>query len=298
MEKQAGELQAEVDALLARAEARDAEEDGLYGKGRRGDEWPEELRFKQSRLARIQEAKRALEQEARAEAQAQQAEYEAKKKAWDERKKRRGGRPPKPPSPEPEAKRQRNFTDPDSRIMPVGRGKTFLQGYNCQAAVDEKAQVIVATDVTQQANDKRQLEPMVEKMRANTGGQLPSRLSADSGYFSEANVKMAEGHGIDPYIAPDNPRRGPPPLKPRGRIPKSATCTQRMARKLRTVKGRSTYSKRKHIAEAPFGQIKEARGLRRFSLRGLGQVSAEWDLICLGHNLLKLFRHGPVPAQA
>ena len=290
MEKKAAELEAEIAELLARAEATDAEEDGRFGAGRRGDELPEELRFKQSRLAKIREAKRALEEEARQAAEAQQAEYEAKKKAWDERKNRRGGTPPTPPS--PEAKRQRNFTDPDSRIMPVGRGASFVQAYNCQAAVDAHAQVVVASSVTQETNDKKQIAPMLEKIKETTGGATPEKLSADSGYFSAANLTLLESETIDPYIPPEIRKTAPAPLSLRGPIPHSATPGQRMTRKLRTLKGRATYKRRKAIVEPVFGQIKEARGLRRFSFRGFEKVRAEWDLICTSHNLLKLFRSG------
>ncbi len=292
MEKRAAELEAEVAELLARAQATDAEEDARYGAGRRGDELPSELRFKESRLAKIREAKRALEEEAREAAEAKKAEYEAKQKAWDERKNRRGGRPPTPPSPTPDPKKQRNFTDPDSRIMPVGRGASFVQAYNCQAAVDAHAQVVVASSVTQETNDKKQIAPMVEKIKETTGGATPEKLSADSGYFSAANLSVLEEETIDSYIPPEIKKNSPPPLNLRGPIPKSATPAQRMTRKLRTARGRATYKRRKAIVEPVFGQIKEARGLRRFSFRGFEKVRAEWDLICLTHNLLKLFRSG------
>ena len=293
MEKKASELRAEVDALLAQAQAVDAAEDGRYGQGQRGDELPKELRFKQSRLAKIEAAKVALEAEAGAEAEAQQPEYEAKKAAWEDRGRR--GRPPKEPTPEPEAKRQHNFTDPESRIMPAG--SSFVQGYNCQIAVDEKAQVVVAAHVTQHCNDKQEVVPLLAELKANTGGQTPRRCSADAGYFSEDNMEALEADHIDPYIATGRQAHGDKPLPIRGRIPQQATVKERMGRKLRTVKGRATYSKRKHIVEPPFGQIKEARGFRRFSLRGLVKVDFEWDLICLTHNLLKLFRSGwtPIP---
>jgi transposase len=293
MEKSAAELRAEVERLLAEAQATDAAEDALYGKGRRGEELPPDLRFKQSRLKKIEEAKKALEEEARAEAEAKQAAYEAKCEAWGNRTERRGGRPPKPPSEKPVPSAQRNFTDPDSRIMPIGRGKSFVQGYNCQAAVDEKAQIIVATNVTQETNDKQQLKPVLEKLKANTDGQTPQKISADSGYYSQANVTTLEADGIQAFIPPEqNPRGETAPLHPRGRIPKGATVKERMVRKLRTVKGRCTYSKRKGIAEPVFGQIKEVRGFRRFSFRGFHKVAPEWDLICLTHNILKLFRSG------
>jgi len=299
MEKSAAELRAEVERLLAEAEATDAAEDALYGKGKRGEELPKELRFRQSRLKKIEEAKKALEEEARAEAEAKQAEYEAKCEAWETRRERRRGRPPKPPSAKPAPTAQRNFTDPDSRIMPVGRGRSFVQGYNCQAAVDEEAQIIVATHVTQETNDKQQVKPVVEKLKANTEGEAPRAMSADTGYYSEANVTALEADGVEAFIPPQrDPRDKTAPLALRGRIPKGATVRERMVRKLRTVKGRCTYSKRKGIAEPVFGQIKEVRGFRRFSFRGFHRVAPEWDLICLTHNILKLFRSGWRPHLA
>jgi len=294
MEKKAAELQAEVDRLLCLAEETDTAEDTLHGKGNRGDELPEELRHKTSRLEKIRSAMKALESEAESEYSQKQAEYQAKKEA---REKRGGaGRAPKAPSKKPEVGRQYNFTDSDSRIQPVQGGKDFVQGYSCQAAVDEKAQIIVAADVTQDTNDKGQIAPMLEEIKANTGGQKPGKFTADSGYFSEANVETLQKEKIDAYIATGKQKHGERPLPcPRGRIPKSATVKDRMARKLRTIKGRCTYAKRKHIPEPVFGQIKEVRGFRRFSFRGQDKVQDEWDLVCLTHNLLKLFRSGWQP---
>jgi transposase len=289
MEKKAQDLEEEVAKLLAEAEAVDAQEDTLYGKGKRGDELPRELRFKQSRLKKIQEAVSALEHEAEARAAAQRREQEAKGKEAPSGK----GRKPKEASGKPDPKAQRNFTDPDSRIMKEGATGSFEQCYNCQVAVDEKAQVIVAATVTQQPTDKQQLKPVLEKLKENTGEKKPKRLSADAGYFSEANAIHCELEGIDAYLATQKHRHSKPPAPiPRGRIPRDATIKDRMARKLRTIKGRCTYSLRKQIVEPVFGQIKEVRGFRRFLLRGLEQVQAEWELICLAHNLLKLFRFG------
>jgi transposase len=291
MEKKAQELKAEVDRLLSQAEKTDCDEDNLYGKGKRDDDLPKELRFKQSRLQKIEEAMTALEEEAKQEAEAQQAEYEAKKKAYDKKTGRRG-RPPKAPSGTPKSKQQRNFTDPESRIMPVSGSKSFIQGYNCQAAVDEKAQIIIATNVTQETNDKLQVKPLVAAIEINLDGQLPKKASMDTGYFSETNCNYLQDKEIDAYVATAKLKHGEEPLALRGRIPKDATIKERMARKLRTKKGRSTYKLRKQIVEPVFGQVKEIRGLRRFSLRGLVNCQAEWDLICLTHNLLKLFRSG------
>lgn len=293
MVKKEKELNREVRDLLKEAERCDAEEDTLYGKGRRGDELPQDLRFKQSRLEKIQEAMRALEEEAREEAAAKE-----KRQEEDNRNGRRG-RPPKAPSQKPSDKKQGNFTDPDSRIMKDSTTKSFEQCYNCQSAVDENAQIIVAAQVTQKANDKEQVKPMIEAIRNNTGGKRPQKLSADAGYFSEGNCKTLATSKIDAYVATEKGKHARNFLPaPRGRIPKNATSKERMDRKLRTIRGRMTYSKRKEIAQPVFGQIKEIRGFRRFLLRGLSNVTAEWDIICLTHNILKLFRSGWLPATA
>jgi len=300
MKKKRAELEAEVEELMARADAVDAEEDAKYGKGVRGDELPEELRFRETRLAKIREAMAALEAEAKAEAKAKRAEIAEKEKKRHEKEERTGkgtgGRKPKAPSNKPEDRKQRNFTDPDSRIMKMGATKSFEQCYNAEAAVDAESQVIVAADVTQDANDKKQIEPMIEQVKANAG-EKPKTLSADSDFFSEANAKYLEGEGVDAYVATAKQKHGRPPSPPRGRIPKDATVKERMARKLRTKKGRETYAKRKSSVEPVFGQIKEARGFRRFLLRGIEAVRAEWRLTCLTHNLLKLFRTA-APATA
>ena len=296
MEKKAQELEEEVKRLLSEAQATDDDEDGKYGKGKRGDELPKELRFKQSRLAKIKEAKAALEQEAKTNAEAKRQVNRRKEEAAAKAGQKRKGRKPKEPSDNPDSKAQRNFTDSDSRIMKDGASKSFEQAYNCQAAVDESAQIIVATGVTQETNDKKQVQPLVENLKGNLSGNKPSKVSADSGYYSEDNVKYLSKEQIDAYVATGRQKHSDaPPLAPRGRIPKDATSKERMARKLRTVKGRDVYKKRKQIVEPVFGQIKEARGFRRFLLRGLDKVTAEWHLICLTHNLLKLHRSGLLP---
>jgi len=283
MQKKTDELKAEIARLLAEAEATDETEDVRYGRGKRGDELPEELRFRERRLRKIEEAKQALEEEARKEA-------EAKPSAAGK---------PEAATVRPKPKAQRNFTDADSRIMKDGATKAFEQAFNGQVAVDSEYQVIVAAGVTQECNDKRQVEPMVERMKANLDGLCPKQMTLDNGYYSDENVKFLRQEGIDAYIATGRLKHGevPPPV-PRGRIPKGLTTKERMARKLRTVKGRCTYAKRKEIAEPAIGQIKEARGFRRFLLRGLEKVDAEWLIICLTHNLLKLFRWSWQPTPA
>ena len=296
MEKKARELEQEVARLLAEAEAIDAQEDARYGKGRRGDELPDDLRIRESRLKKIRQAMKELEHEAKTKVDEKREQMRHKEQALAKAgTKRRGVKRPKLDE-KPEPRAQRNFTDPDSRIMKDGATGSFQQSYNCQIAVDADKQIIVAGNVTQQANDKQQVAPVVEKLKENTGGHKPKVMTADSGYFSRANAQLLERDGIDAYIATGRHRHSrPPPPARRGRIPNNATIAERMERKLRTVKGRCTYSKRKQIVEPVFGQIKEARGLRRFLLRGLDNVSAEWDLICLTHNLLKLFRSGLLP---
>jgi len=298
MEKSVVELEGEVKRLLAEAEGTDTAEDNRYGRGRQDEALPEELRFKQSRLAKIKEAKEALEQEAREGAEAQRLEQAKKREDRDASGDHRG-RPPKVPSEKPEGKAQRNFTDPDSRIMKDGATKAFEQCYNCQAAVDGDSQVIVATRVSQETNDKKELKPVVETLKKNLDGAKPRQLTTDNGYFSENNVTYLAEEQIDGYLATGRIKHGDQlPVAPRGRIPKEASIKERMARKLRTVKGRAIYAKRKEVSEPVFGQIKHVRGFRQFLLRGVDKVCGEWDLICLGHNVLKLFRSGWRPAIA
>ena len=298
MEKSVVELEAEVKRLMTEAEATDEMEDGQYGQGRRGDELPEELRFKQGRLLKIKEAKEVLEREAREQARQERLDQEKKRQDREASGDHRG-RQPKVPSENPNGKAQYNFTDPESRIMKDSGTNSFEQSYNCQAAVDGHGQVIVATRVSQEANDKGELKPLVERLKANLKGAKPERVTTDNGYFSEENVAYLAQEQIDGYVATGRIKHGDKPLPaPRGRIPKDASLKERMARKLRTIKGRAIYAKRKEVSEPVFGQIKQVRGFRQFLLRGLSKVSAEWDLICLGHNLLKLFRSTLRPATA
>lgn len=284
-EKEA-ELEREVQELLARAQEVDEAEDKMYGKGKRGDELPEELRFREKRLAKIREAKAALEREARQKA------LEEGRLDEEGQPRGHGRRAQDPPRGIPESSDQRNFTDPESKIMKDPTTKGFVQAYNAQVAVDGKAQVIVAADVTDEANDKKQVEPMVSQMEENLKAR-PQELSADSGYYSGANVQFVEGKSIEPLIAPDKSKHTDLPVAaPRGRIPKALPVKERMRRRLGTKRGRERYRLRKEIVEPVFGQIKQVRGFRAFMLRGLEKVRGEWRLICLTHNLLKLFRSG------
>ena len=267
-------LEAEIVELMNKAAAVDEEEDHRYGKDKRGDELPKEMAFRESRLKKIREAKEALEEDAKREAEIAAASN----------KKHTGV---------PADKAQRNFTDPESHIMPAPGGKHFIQAYNAQAAVDSTHQVIVAAEVTNKPTDRGQAEPMMEVVKTNTG-QLPRQMSADAGYFSSDAVKNLTTIGIDVYMPPDKiGHRAVLPPAPRGRIPKNLSIADRMRRKLRTKKGKERYGLRKELPEPVFGQIKQARGFDQFLLRGSDKVSSEWKVICTGHNLLKLFRaHG------
>lgn len=279
-------LEGEVEQLLQEAAQADEREDALYGRDRRGDELPEELARRESRLRKIREAKEALERKAREAARNREKEIAQQQAAGP-----RPGRKLKELEPTPDPKAQRNFSDPESRIMPSSTDKgSFLQGYNCQAAVDGEHQIIVAAEMTQQTNDAGQAAPMLEQVIENTGA-LPETALMDAGYFSGDTVEAVTGLGCEPFIPPDKPKHGqPPPPAPRGRIPLGLSVVERMRRKLKTKRGRLAYAKRKEIVEPVFGQIKRGRGFRQFLLRGLAKVRAEWSLICMGHNMLKLWR--------
>ena len=304
MEEAEKKLQQEVQVLLAEAARVDAEEDGKYGKGKRGDELPEELARRDRRLEKIREAKAALEQEAKERAEKEKAKVEEQLKERAKQEQERGrklsGRAPQVPDPQqakPEPKAQRNFTDPDSRIMKDGATKEFVQAYNAQAVVDEQAQVIVAASITQEANDKQQLVPMLEQVRVLTGS-TPQQATADAGYFSEKSVTDQKLQGINLLVAPDRQKHGEEVPSATGPPLGEAGVTERMRHKLRTPEGQAVYKLRKAVVEPVFGQIKEQRGFRRFLLRGLVKVEAEWKMICTTHNLLKLFRSGWSPQDA
>jgi transposase len=272
MKKDAARLAAEVEQWFKEAEATDRAEDKKYGAERRGDELPEWVANKQQRLEKMQEAMKALKAEAKAGA--------AKPKTRD------GDDGPKrgqPAPPVPSDKAQRNFTDPDSRIMKTKDG--FIQGYNAQAAVDADSQVIVAEAVTQAANDKQQLAPLVAQIKENTGRQA-RELSADSGYCSEENLKELNQRHIEGYIATGRQRHGEASATGNRQVT-PGTRTHAMAVKLKRAGHRSRYRLRKQTVEPVFGQIKQARGFRQFLLRGMAKVVQEWRLICTAHNFLK-----------
>jgi hypothetical protein len=340
MLKSERQLEAEMRALLRKAEIIDAQEDGQYGKGKRGDELPKELQRRQSRLEWIRKAKAELEAEAAAakarqrdqQAEAAEQEVEVAEASGDAQlreqasRRSRGARKradeaqklaiekaeaaglelssvaaaaetdplamPKRTLPtdaagNPKPQAQRNFTDPDSHILKVADG--WMQGYNAQAAVDGDHQVIVAIGVSNQASDAVQLLPMLERIQANTG-QLPDALIADAGYCSTVNLKACEEKGLDAYISTSRQQHGKQSRPSRGRPPKDLDARGRMNRKLRSKTGQAIYGLRKTIVEPVFGQIKGARGLDRFRLRGLEKVNGEWALMATTHNILKLFR--------
>jgi transposase len=257
-------IQREVREILERAEKIDREEDRLYGPDRRGDELPAELATREGRLKKIREAKAALEAEARRKAEA-------------EGKDPRNAKPPD--------KAQRNFTDPESKIQKTSDG--FIQGYNAQVAVDDLFQIIVAQHVTPNALDVNELEPVITSIETTLEAK-PEAVLADAGYWSEANVRTLEDKRIEAFIATRKQKHGDVTSAPRGRLPKTMTVRERMARKLRTRRGREAYSRRKVLAEPVIGQIKQARGFRQFLRRGVDKVSEEWALVCTAHNLLKL----------
>ena len=295
--KREEELKKEVDELLRRAQSVDNQEDQQYGKDIRGDELPKELAFRATRLKRLREAKAALEERAKAEMLEKAEKANQKKKAMQGVAVKKTPQDVTPETPmvcnavEVREKSQYNFTDPQSRIMLSGT-KSFEQAYNCQAVVDATAQVIVACDVTQAANDKEQLEPMMMRVKENLGF-LPDQASADTGYWSEDKIEALAKTGIDLFIPPEKlpKRRNILMLPTLVTTDEPMTSKEKMRAKLSTPEGRSIYSKRKETVEPGFGQIKQARGFRQFSFRGKEKVKDEWSLICLTHNLLKLWRH-------
>jgi transposase len=275
MNEKQQQLKEEVKQLMAAAEAADAEEDVLHGRDRRGDELPEELRRRESRLAAIKRAKKVVEQRARDKAEAEGKSQEEVKAA------------------KPEDKDQYNFTDPESRIMPGADG--IVQGYNAQAAVEPTIQLIVGQRLTNASNDKQQMQPLVEAIEKQSN-QRPQAVLADNGYCSDKNLEYLESlerpeQRIEAYVATGKQKHGEHRLPARrGPLPQGATRVERMKRKLQTKVGKAVYAARKCVVEPVFGQIKQARGFRQFLLRGLKKVQGEWALICMTHNLLKIYR--------
>lgn len=309
-------IEEEVKKMLAEAAAKDKEEDEKYGQEKRGDELPEELRGRKSRRERLKECQERLDREAKERAAGQEKKIEERKEA-EERGEKKRGRKPKAPNPEAEEKARANVTDPESRIMKTRKG--YEQGYNAQAMVTTD-QVIVAANVTQQANDVKQLHPMIEEAEkslkdAGVEGNMEVAL-ADAGYCSDENLRgekeagpellvatkkdwkqrkeMREGLSSDGEIADGAPECSILPASSEPASNAQATMTKRedMVMKLRTDRGKSLYKLRSQTVEPVFGQIKTVRRCDRFMRRGLEAVRSEWKLLCATHNLLKLWRSG------
>jgi hypothetical protein len=302
MQKEEARLKEEMEALLRQTEQTDAEEDAVHGS-RRGDELPEELKRRQDRLAVIEAAKKRLEEQARAEAEAERqrrAEAEAERHASGTK---RRGKEPAPVREVPSDKAQCSFSDPELKMMPQSN-KGWDYASNAQVSVDGTCQIIVACFVTAAVNDKEQAVPLAEATLANlhaagvelpkdeTGTVQPVPATLDAGYYSEHAAAGLAERGFDPHMATGRQKhnQGPVPTTTEP-LPAGATAKEKMQAKLRTPAGQKLYAQRKTIVEPVYGQIKGARGFRRFSLRGLLKIAGEWCLVCLTHNLLKLWRN-------
>ena len=292
-------IKREVERMFEEAEARDAEEDRLYGSDKRGDELPEQLADGRSRRARLLACKQRLEEEALAEAAEQHSRIARRQAQEAESGSKKRGRKPQEPKSTPDAAAKGNVSDPDSRIMKSRGG--YVQGYNSQVVVTE-GQIVIAAEVTSQENDVEQLHPMIRKAQENLKGiaseeELLIKIAlADAGYMSAKNLAGIPPDGTEYFIASRKEwkqrKEAAASLPPRGRIPKDLTLRQRMERKLISNRGKALYKKRSQMVEPVFGQIKDNRGIRHFMRRGLAACSQEWKLICMAHNLLKLWRSG------
>ena len=273
MLEQEQQLREEIAALLERAEAIDTAEDEEYGEDGEDGDLPEELRRRSDRLKAIAAAKQRLEEKAR------RFDDERGRKPGQKRNPR-GGSPYRRPYGEPQPRAQTNFTDPESSIMSTST-EGFQQAYNAQAAVDGESRLIVAVNVTSNGSDAGQLERMLDGARQNAAAE-PGALLADAGYADEKAFRSLEEKGINAYVA----------LGREGRAGRSARgeARERMAARLATDEGRKLYATRKHVAEPPFGWIKQVLGFRRFSVRGLARVRGEWALVCLALNVKRLDR--------
>ena len=303
MRKEADRLREDIEALVTQAHQQDAEDDAALGS-RRGDELPAELARREARLATIEAAMRRLEARAHADAEAERqrrADAEAERQRTGAS---RRGKAPKPVDELPDDKAQTNFTDPELQIMRTNN-KGWEYCGNAQASVDAAYQIIVACDITAESNDTQQAEPMaqltvahleqadIERPTDTAGAVQRIPATYDSGYYSAAAAVAVAQVGFDPYMATGRQRHHAAAAEVT-ELP--ATAKERMAAKVRTPEGRALYARRKVIVEPVFGQIKEARGFRRFLLRGLDNIRGEWRLVCLTHNLLKLWRYACAPS--
>ena len=285
MLEQEQKLRAEIAQLLERAQATDdaEEESGAPDDDHRV---PEEIARREKRLEAIEQARGRLEQRAR-----ERAEQEARRREQEAEERAQEGKPEKhyrkDPDETPKAREQENFTDPESRIMKDGATKGYVQAYNCQIAVDDEKRIIVAAAVNNVAADVGELVPMLDEVN-ETLGVYPRRATADAGYKSEENFAALEKRGVDGYVACGREVYDERVSAPHGCIPRAATLTERMKRKLLTKAGRAIYRKRKHVAEPPIGWIKSVLGFRQFSMRGLPKVDGEWKLVCTAINLRRM----------
>jgi transposase len=296
LSKDEEELRKRIEADLRKAIEIDEKEDALYGRDKRGDEMPDWMSSKKERLARIRKAMEEIERE-------QKEKHDGYEEKLDDRARKekksgsklRGRKPNEVPL-IPDDDKKANTTDPESRIMKSSKG--FVQGYNAQVAVDTKHQVVVAYDVVQDRNDSHQLVPMANKIKENLG-KAPKKMTTDAGYWNESEIRKIQDK-IELFIATNKDWKERKALRelptPKGRIPENMSLKDRMERKLRTLAGRAVYKLRGKTIEPTFGQIKEARGFRRFLLRGLRKVTGEYGLIVTTANILKLWRYGPKPA--
>ena len=309
MNKDIARLEAEIEQILKQAEQIDAEQDAALGS-RRGDELPAELKRREDRLVKIREAKARLEAEARVKAEEEQSRRDDEQARREAEGRKRPGKEPAAIDPTPEDKAQTNFTDPEAKIMKQPN-KGFDYSFNAQAVVDSANQIIVGAEVTNQANDKQQGVPMaraaldnleaagIERPKTADGTTVPIPNTADNGYFSENALEEWEKLGMDPHVATGRQKHHEVPVPVvAGEPTPAATATEKMRHKLLSATGKVLYAARKHIVEPVFGQIKGARGIRRFLMRGLEKVSAEWQLICLTHNILKIWRRVNVGATS
>ena len=307
MKKEEERLRAEIDALMKQAQTHDATEDAALGS-RRGDELPDELRRREDRLAVIQAAKQRLEEQARAEAEVERQRRQEAEAERERTGQKRRGKEPGPISETPDDKAQTNFTDPELKMMKANNKGWDYCG-NAQASVDAEHQIIVACDVSDAANDKQQAVPLALATLENLaeaeialpkdadGQEQKIPTTMDSGYYSETAANKVEEMGFDPHMATGRQRHhAPPEPTTTSPPPAEATAKEKMAAKLRTPEGKALYARRKVIVEPVFGQIKGVRGFRRFLLRGLAKVRGEWRLVCLTHNLLKLWRYRCAPS--
>ena len=274
MRERERQLREEIDELLKQARREDREEDSRYGEDRRGDELPEELRRREDRLAAIEAAKQRLE------AAQREADDERGRQPGQQRNPK-GGKPYKRAYGEVEEKAQSNFTDPESRIMKTST-EGFQQCYNAQVAVDGEQQIIVATQVSAQASDQGQMMGLLEEVE-ETFEETPRQVLADAGYCNEADLQALEARGVDGYVALGREGKRAVEVNP-GKYP----ARSRMRKKLASLAGQVEYGRRKWIAEAPHGWIKQQLGFRQFSLRGLRSVQGEWDLVCLALNIKRM----------